>query len=54
MFAFLKRVEGNDGKLEKRLLKKRSHKESVHAQAEAAVQKELKKVEAKIRQNHAP
>ena len=39
MFAFLKHAEGNDRKLEKRLLKKRSHEESLDAQTEAAVQK---------------
>jgi hypothetical protein len=39
MFAFLKRAEGNDRKLEKRLLKKRSHEESLDTQTEAAVQK---------------
>jgi hypothetical protein len=38
MFAFLKRAKGNDSKLEKRLLKKRSHEESLDAQTEAAVQ----------------
>jgi hypothetical protein len=49
MFAFLKRAKGNDSKLEKCLLKKRSHEESLDAQTEAAVQKELKKAEAEIR-----
>jgi hypothetical protein len=54
MFAFLKRAKGNDSKLEKRLLQKRSHEESLDAQTEAAVQKELKKAEVEIRQNRSP
>jgi hypothetical protein len=54
MFRFLKSAPGNAAKIEKRQLQKRSHEESLDAETEKAVQKELKRREVELRQHHCP
>jgi hypothetical protein len=54
MFAFLNRHPNNATRIEKRQLQKRSHEESLDAQREEAVQRELKRREIELRQEQAP